>query len=101
MSTADLNAVLSVVILVLIVVAAWQSREDEVLRFPVLLAGLAFITLGLVQVVSSLGIIVIDSQDIEAVRFSAAALRTVALIFLLGYVWHRWRESRCRPDCDE
>lgn len=86
MTVGEINALLALLVLVLIMGAAVDAIYRHGVRHRMTAMAVLLVLLGLLNVVSAVGPIVPDSvfPDV-ATRFLAAALRTAALVVLLGY----------------
>jgi hypothetical protein len=87
MNIQDFNFVVAASILVLAAVVTfdvWRTARKPATRFLALVA----VVLGAVGVTTALAPALPGTVDIETIRFVAAAFRSVALIFLLGLLWH-------------
>jgi len=95
MNIALLNLAIALTILVLVLVVVWLGRRQPpaLTRYrsaTMILLGLTMASLGVVTAASRpLGL----TEYNEVFRFTAAALRTVALVLLLAYAWHRWLDK--------
>jgi len=87
METVTLNAVLSVIIFGLVLVAGLLYRGAMPMSMTLL--WLAFLSLALVSVVTS-AVFVLD-VSIDAARLVAGFLRGITIVLLIGVVMHRWR----------
>ena len=87
METVTLNAVLSVIIFGLVLVAGLLYRGA--MPTSMTLLWLAFLALALVSVVTS-AVFVLD-VSIDAARLVAGFLRGISIVLLIGVVMHRWR----------
>ena len=87
MNVQDFNFVVAAVIFMLAAVVTsdvWRTARKPATRILALVA----VILGAVGVTTAFAPALPGTVDIETVRFIAAAFRAIALIFLLGLLWH-------------
>ena len=87
METVTLNAVLSVIIFGLVLVAGLLYRGA--MPTSMTLLWLAFLSLALVSIVTSAAPVL--GLSIDSARLAVGFLRGITIVLLIGVVMHRWR----------
>ena len=91
---ADINGVLAIALWALVLVAGFiAGHQRGGIPLPMLIMWLAFLSLATVNVLTSASSLVPELRsELDSLRFWAAFFRGTAIVLLVGYVWHRWRD---------